>query len=325
MNVEWLERHQVALYLGALGVGALAGLVVPAVATPAEHAIHPALVLLLYATFLGIPFARLGKAFRDWRFLATVQALNFVLVPVVVFLLSRIVAHDQVLLVGVLFVLLTPCIDYVIVFSGLAGGDEERLLAAAPLLMLTQVVLLPLYLWVFVGTEFVQSVEFGPFLEAFLLIIALPLVAAWLTQIAAARSRAGRTWSAGVSAAMVPLMMVTLAVVVASQIAGVRAELGSLLLVVPVYVLFAAVMVPIGALAGRVAGLGTKARRAVVFSGVTRNSLVVLPLVLALPETFALAPLVVVTQTLVELVVMVAFVRWIPRLVPDRTPGAARP
>lgn len=48
-----------------------------------------------------------------------------------------------------------------------------------------------------------------------------------------------------------------------------------------------------------------------MFSGVTRNSLVVLPLVLALPTGFGLAPLVVVTQTLVELVVMVVLVRWL--------------
>ncbi|MFD5330131.1 hypothetical protein ACFWJO_40495, partial [Streptomyces sp. NPDC127092] len=58
-------------------------------------------------------------------------------------------------------------------------------------------------------------------------------------------------------------------------------------------------------------------RRAIVFSGATRNSLVVLPLVLALPAAFDLAPLVVVTQTLVELIVMVVFVRLIPRLLPD--------
>lgn len=35
------------------------------------------------------------------------------------------------LLLGVLLVLLTPCIDYLIVFTGLAGGARARLLAAA--------------------------------------------------------------------------------------------------------------------------------------------------------------------------------------------------
>src|SRR5690625_5044156 len=174
-SVDWMERRQVALYVAGLVLGGVVGLAWPTVAHPTELAIHPVLALLLYATFLGIPFDRVGRAFKDWRFLTTIMAVNFVLVPGVVWLLSRIVAHDQVLLVGVLFVLLTPCIDYVIVFAGLAGGDEERLLAAAPLLMLAQMLLLPLYLWLFVGAEFVGSVEFAPFLEAFVLIIAMPL------------------------------------------------------------------------------------------------------------------------------------------------------
>jgi ACR3 family arsenite efflux pump ArsB len=56
---------------------------------------------------------------------------------------------------------------------------------------------------------------------------------------------------------------------------------------------------------------------ALVFSGATRNSLVVLPLALALPASLSLAPVVVVTQTLVELVGMVIYVRLVPALVPQ--------
>ena len=318
-GVEWMERHQVPLYLAALAAGAALGLAAPAIAHPAESAISPVLGLLLYATFLGVPFARIGPALRDWQFLASVMAVNFVVVPVVVLALSRIVAHDRVLLVGVLFVLLTPCVDYVIVFTGIAGGAKDRLLAAAPLLMLAQMLLLPLYLWLFIGAEFVQAVDLGPFVEACGLLIVVPLAAAGLTQFTALRTRAGRVLQEVALGAMVPLMMLTLAAVVASQIARVSAHLGSLLHVTPVYVLFAAVMVPVGAAAGRLAGLDVPGQRAVVFSGATRNSLVVLPLVLALPAPFDLAPLVVVTQTLVELVAMVIFVRLVPRLVPMQT------
>lgn len=315
--VEWMERWQVPLYLAAFVLGAGIGLLIPAIAHPAELAINPVLGLLLYATFLGVPFAKIGQAFRDWRFLVTVLTVNFVAVPIVVYVLSRIVAHDQVLLIGVLFVLLTPCVDYVIVFTGIAGGAKDRLLAAAPLLMLAQMLLLPLYLWLFVGAEFVATVDFAPFIEALLLLIALPLVAAGFTQLAAAGTRWGVAIQGTVLGAMVPLMMLSLAVVVASQIAGVGRQLGALLLAIPVYILFAAVMVPIGAAAGKVARIDVPGRRAIVFSGATRNSLVVLPLVLALPAAFDLAPLVVVTQTLVELIVMVVFVRLIPRLLPD--------
>lgn len=321
--VEWMERYQVPLYLAALLVGAGLGLAAPTVAHPAQLAIQPVLGLLLYATFLGVPFAKIGQALRDWRFLITVLVVNFVAVPIVVFVLSRIVADDQPLLVGVLFVLLCPCVDYVIVFTGIAGGAKDRLLAAATLLMLAQMLLLPLYLWLFVGPAFVASVDLAPFVEAFLLLIVLPLALAALTQLAGARTRWGKVVQDVALGAMVSLMMLTLAVVVASQIDGVGQRLGALLLAIPVYVLFAAVMVPIGIVAGRIGRLDVPARRAIVFSGVTRNSLVVLPLVLALPATFDLAPLVVVMQTLVELVVMVVFVRLIPRLLPLRDSGPA--
>ena len=311
-----MERLQVPLYLAALAIGAAVGLLFPVIAQPAEIAITPVLGLLLYATFCGVPFAKIGRAFRDWRFLTTIIAVNFAVVPIVVWMLSRIVAHDQVLLVGVLFVLLTPCVDYVIVFTGLAGGSRDRLLAATPLLMLAQMLLLPLYLWAFVGADFVLGIDLAAFAEAFALLIILPLAAAGLTQLAAARTRWGGRVLSTVEKSMVPLMMLTLAVVVASQIAGVGERIGSLPLVILVFVLFAAIMVPVGLAAARVARLDAPGSRAIVFSGVTRNSLVVLPLVLALPEAYALAPLIVVTQTLVELVVMVIAVKVVPRLIP---------
>lgn len=311
----WIERHQVAVYLVSLVVGAGVGLAAPSVGGPASAAIDPLLVALLYATFLGIPFGRIVGAFRDWRFLAAVLVVDFVAVPLVVFGVSRIVAHDEVLLVGVLFVLLTPCVDYVIVFSSLAGGSKDRLLAAAPLLMLSQMVLLPLYLWAFVGSDVASRIDVEPFVRAFLLIIVVPMVLAAATQWAAVGVGRGRRVTGCVADAMVPLMAVTLAVVVASQIAGVRDDISSLTLVIPVFVVFAVVMVPIGVGVARVAGLDVPGSRSVVFSGVTRNSLVVLPLVLALPAEFELAPLVVVTQTLVELVVMVVMVRTVPRMI----------
>ena len=219
------------------------------------------------------------------------------------------------LLVGALFVLLCPCVDYVIVFARLAGGDSKRLLAATPLLMGLQMLILPLYLRLFAGGGVVGAGEFGPFLEAFVLFIAVPLAAAILTQGSAKRSKSASDWEETVAAAMVPLMMATLAVVVASQIDKVSAQSGRLWAVVPVFVSFAVVMLLVALAVSRVSRMDSAGTRALAFSAITRNSLVVLPLVLSLPAEFALAPLVVVTQTLVELVLMVILVRALPRWV----------
>ncbi|MCO1339896.1 arsenic resistance protein [Kocuria polaris] len=321
-----MERHQVGLYLAAIGLGALGGLGFPALAGPAAALINPALGLLLYATFLSIPVAHLARAVRDWRFLIAILALNFAVVPPLVFALSRFVADDTALTLGVLFVLLTPCVDYVIVFTGLAGGAKDRLLAAAPILLLAQLAALPGLLWLMAGHDVVAHLDLAPFVDALLYLILLPLVAAVVTQLLAERGGARVRRAAGrgartMLAAMVPLMMITLAVVVASQIHGVSLELARLGRLVPLYVAFGALMVAAGWLLGRAPGwfgrtvFDVAARRAIVFSGATRNSLVVLPLVLALPAAYDLAPLAVVTQTLVELVLMVVLVRWVPRLV----------
>ncbi|MFG6492837.1 arsenic resistance protein [Microbacterium sp. P03] len=314
--VEWGERHQIALYLVAIAAGAGLGLIAPAWAHPLELAITPALGLLLYATFLGVPFPSMLRGFRDGRFLGAVIVVNFVLVPAVVFVLTRFVTDDQAVLVGVLLVLLTPCVDYVIVFAGLAGGARDRLLAATPLLMLVQVALLPLFLWVIAGGEVVAAFDARPFVDAFLLLIVVPLVLAVGTQVLAERAEVGRRVARGSTAVMVPLMMVTLAIVIASQISAVAGSLPELLRAVPLFVVFVPIAAVLGMLVGGAIRMDAPGRRAVIFSGVTRNSLVVLPLALALPaSSFALTPLVVVTQTLVELVAMVMMVALVPRLI----------
>ncbi|WP_312955510.1 MULTISPECIES: bile acid:sodium symporter [Corynebacterium] len=141
-----MERRQVLLYALSIAFGVLLGLGLPGLAGFLEHAITPVLMALLYATFLAIPFSQVLKALWDWRFLGLILALNFVAGPVVVWLVTRPLAAEQSLLVGALFVLLCPCVDYVIVFAGLAGGDTKRLLSVTPVLMGAQMLLLPFYL-----------------------------------------------------------------------------------------------------------------------------------------------------------------------------------
>lgn len=320
--VEALERHQITVYLGGLAAGAAVGMAWPATSHPLELGIYPVLGALLYATFLQVPFTKVTEAFRDARFLATLLAVNFVAVPLVVGGLVAVVPMEQAVLLGVLLTLLTPCVDYVIVFSRIAGGDSQRLVAASPLLMLAQLAALPLLLWVFVGPELADIVEVGPFMEAFGILIVLPLMLAWATEAFAARHRAGEAVARGMTAAMVPLMAATLFVVVGSQVPKLEGRFDDIATVVPIYAAFLLVMAVLGVAAARFARLDVGRSRALVFSGATRNSLVVLPLALALPAAYAVTPAIVVTQTLVELVGMLVYIRLVPRLVPQLVPDS---
>jgi len=314
--VEAAERHQIAIYLGALACAVLLGLLAPATGPTLEHAIEPVLAALLYATFLQVPFTALTRSFRDGRFLTAVLVVNFLLVPVIVWGLTFVLPDDRAVLLGVLLVLLTPCIDYVIVFAGLAGGSAQRLLAAAPLLMLAQMVLLPLYLLLFLGSDIAAIVDPEPFVEAFIVLIVIPLALALCTEMLAKRHRTGVVITQVMTALMVPLMAATLLAVVGSQVPQVRGSLGTVARVIPIYLAFPVIMALVGGLATRAFHLDVPAGRALTFSGATRNSLVVLPLALALPEPYTIAAVVVVTQTLVELVAMLVYVRTIPNLQP---------
>ncbi|WP_035753600.1 arsenic resistance protein [Parafrankia discariae] len=311
-----MERHQVPIYLGAIAAGVLLGLLAPGAGPTLEHAVNPVLGALLFVTFLQVPAAELVRALRGGRFLAGVLTVNFVVVPLVVAGMLPLLPDERALRLGVLMVLLCPCVDYVVVFSGLAGARPGQLLAATPLLLVAQMLALPLFLLAFLGSGLGDVVEAGPFLQAFAFLIVLPLTLAWTAQAYLARRPARPDATDATDATMVPLMVATLVTVVASQVPAMGGSLGEVARVVPCYAAFLIVMAFAGLGVARLFALDVPAGRAVVFTGATRNSLVVLPLALALPDDLAIAAVAVVTQTLVEVVGMVVYVRLVPRLLP---------
>jgi ACR3 family arsenite transporter len=139
---ETLEEQQIAVYFAAVAVGVLVALTLPG-AGALEAVINPALAIMLFATFLQVPFAELRQALGDLRFLAALMAANFAAIPLVVGILFQLVPDNPLIQLGVLLVLLTPCIDYVVTFAYLGRADARLLLAATPALLIVQMLLLP--------------------------------------------------------------------------------------------------------------------------------------------------------------------------------------
>jgi len=219
----------------------------------------------------------------------------------------------------VLMVLLVPCTDWFITFTHLGRGDAGRAIAATPLLLLVQLMALPAYLWLFLGTQGMRDAIGGPLLAAFTGLVLAPLVAAWLTQRLARRDPKGRHLVQGLGWLPVPLLATVLLVVAATQVAGLEGLGGVLLQVLPLFVGYLVLAALLGRTLGRLFGLTPPAARTLTFSLGTRNSFVMLPIALALPQGWQAAVVVIVVQSLVELFGMLAFLRWVPgRLIPDR-------
>ncbi|MFP3907309.1 MAG: arsenic resistance protein, partial [Acidimicrobiales bacterium] len=219
---------------------------------------------------------------------------------------------------GVLLVLLAPCTDWFITFTHLARGDTGRAMTLMPVNLVLQLVLLPVYLWLMHGEVFDGVISIGSATGTFATIIMLPLVGAWGARRLFGRTAGGSRSLTRVGTLAVPLVAVVVFLVAASQVNVVTDSLGLLPRLGGVYIAFAVAALMIGVGGARLAGLSAGPARTLAFSVGTRNSFVVLPFALAVPEAYELAVVVVVFQSLVELLAMVAYLRAVPWLLPDR-------
>lgn len=315
MSRDTLEQNQIPIYFVAVILAALGGMLAPEAGQGLSALVTPCIAILMYAMFLQIPFLNLREGLRNKSFMAALLITNFILIPLLVWGLTRFLEGQPAILIGVLLVLLTPCIDYVVVFTHIGRGDSRLILSATPILLLLQLVLLPLYLGLMLSNGSGVEVQIGPFLEAFLVLIVVPLILALLTEALVKRSTAVKVWADVWAWLPVPAMAAVLIAVIGSQISPVVNQIERLAPVLPIYIAFALLAPMIGALVAKLFNLPVGAARAVTFSTSTRNSLVVLPLALALPEELrGLAAAAVITQTLVELVFELVYVRAVPSL-----------
>lgn len=161
-------------------------------------------------------------------------------------------------------------------------------------------------------------------MHAFVWLIAIPLLMAGMTQMWAAKSHTGYKVSTALGYLPVPATAVVLFTVVAAVLPQLGPAKEAAIGVLPFYVAFALLAPLLGWAVARLFRLEARPARAVAFSAATRNSLVVLPLALAVPGAIPVLPAIIVTQTLVELMGELAYIRLAPKL-GSNDPVAAQP
>ncbi len=312
---EQLERYQVVFYLVAILAGMATGWISPEQTRQSELLLWPALGVLLYTTFTQVPLNHLTVAFRDRRFLFALLTGNFILMPVVIGVLLWLLPDEPGIRLGVLLVLLVPCTDWFISFTHLGGGDGARAIAAAPILLIVQLILLPVYIWLFMGNIVIELALGSHLLPAFFGLIVTPLILAWLTERLTEKYQQAQALVHWLGWLPVPLLALVVFLIAGSQVSLVidnGALLWSTLVVFTLYLVVAAI---VGKGLSGLFSLLPPVGRTLTFSLATRNSFVMLPLALSLPEPWRAAVVVIVFQSLVELFGMIVFLRWLPRLI----------
>ncbi|MGQ3684525.1 MAG: arsenic resistance protein [Candidatus Loosdrechtia sp.] len=174
--MTFVEKAQSFIILVAVFVGLALGHV-PVVAQNAASFILSLLMLMLMGVFLHVPLRDFKNAFQFRSVAIASLVINFAWTPLFAWLLGWLFLSNQpALWVGFLMLMVTPCTDWYLVFTGISKGNLSLSTALLPVNLVLQLLFLPVYLFVLAGAVF--PLNWGLILESIGLVLLLPFFAA---------------------------------------------------------------------------------------------------------------------------------------------------
>jgi arsenite transporter len=306
-----------AWILCGIGAGALLGFYLPMPGDSLAIITWVALGVMVFLVVLSLPLISFGKAIQTPRVLLALLVVNLVIVPLIAFILSRVVWQLPELQIGLLLVLLAPGVALSLNTAVAAGGDLESVLASTPLLLAGQLVVVPLYAIVLSGGVLsfsdlpptfvvIAFVIIGPSLLAFLLqVLGKPL-----PQTVRVRLSLGRL--------AIPSIALAVGLVVWNRLPDQLGVVEELYRLVPLFFSFLVLIAPLALLTSILSGLSQAQKRAVMIVGAGRGGVIMLPIAMALDiQMWGLVPLVVVVQLALEVLGLMVFRSIVPEIVPS--------
>ena len=298
-----IGKLQPVIIITAALLGLLLGAVTP-LGKVSSSLIEVFLMLLLYILFLSIDLKQIKKSFTNVRFTLSAVIINFVFTPLFGYLLGKIFFPGSLdIRIGLLMLLVTPCTDWYLVFTGLSKGNVELGMSILPLNLILQIVLLPVYLLVLIGSEVTMDV--ASLVSSVAMVLVIPFVLAYITKLITKNSEKFKSFLSE-QGDNLQLLFLCLAVVVMFASEGKNLLDNPLLLAqmfIPLLIFFA-VLFFVAQIVGRLQKFPKKDTVALNMTTLARNS----PLSLAIAVvTFPEQPLVslaLVIGPLIELPVL---------------------
>lgn len=151
--MENINKFQSFIILFMVAIGILIGQI-EFIQTYSEYLITPSLMIMLFLVFIQIPLKDIGSSFKNLKFTLTSVIINFICTPIIVFILGKLFLNNNPdLLIGFIMLMVTPCTDWYLIFTGIAKGNVALGSSILPLNLILQLLLLPLYIFIIGGTS----------------------------------------------------------------------------------------------------------------------------------------------------------------------------